>query len=127
MKTSNYLVLLPLIVLSANLSSCGGPKGTGAEEYKTYGEQVEDSKIVAKIRHNFRANPDIPSDLIYLSIDRNIVQLSGFVRTAAEANLAILTARNTPGVEDVINHLVVLSDSEYAARRAQAEANNTRR
>lgn len=127
MKTSNYLVLLPLIVLSANLSSCGGPKRTGAEEYKTYGEQVEDSKIVAKIRHNFRANPDIPSDLIYLSIDRNIVQLSGFVRTAAEANLALLTARNTPGVKDVINHLVVLTDSEYAARRAQAEARSTRR
>ena len=127
MKKAKYLVFLPLIALSANLAGCGGPKGTGAEEYKTYGEQVEDSRIISRIKHNFRANPDIPSDLIYLSIDRNIVQLSGFVRTAAEANLAILTARNTPGVKDVINHLVVLSDSEYAARRAQAEANNTRR
>ena len=127
MKKVKYLVFLPLIALSVNLAGCGGPKGTGAEEYKTYGEQVEDSKIISRIRHNFRANPEIPSDQIYLSIDRNIVQLSGFVRSTAEANLSVLTAKNTPGVKDVIDHLVVLSDPEYAARRAAAEARSTRR
>lgn len=129
MKEVKYLAILPLITLSMSLAGCGGPnpKGTGAEYYKTYGEQIEDSKIIAKIRSNFRNNPSIPADLIHVSIDRNIVQLSGFVRTPAEANLTILTTRNTPGVKDVIDNIIVLSDPEYAARRGTAEAYNTRR
>ena len=129
MKEVKYLAIIPLISVSIGLAGCGGPnpKGTGAEDYKTYGEQIEDSKIISKVRSNFRNNPSIPADLIHVSIDRNIVQLSGFVRTAGEANLTVLTTRNTPGVKDVIDNIVVLSDPGYAVRRGTAETYNTRR
>lgn len=128
MKKVKNLALLPLVALGlCVVSGCGTPKGTGYEHYKTYGEKIEDGKIIASIKNDFRANPAIPYDLIYLSIDRNVVQLSGFIRTAEEANLAVLTARRTPGVKDVINNLIVLTDPEYAARRARAEAYDTRR
>lgn len=128
MTRVRYLTLLPLIALGiCVVGGCGAPKGPRYDGYKTYGERAEDSRIIVSIRNNFRANPAIPDNLINLSIDRNIVQLSGFVRTSEEANLAVLTARRTPGVKDVINNLIALTDLEYAARRARAEAYDTRR
>ena len=122
-----YLAILPLITLGLAIGGCSSPKGTGSEDYKTYGEQIEDRKIINSIRANFRNNSAIPEHLIHLSIDRNIVQLSGFVRTTQEADLALLSASSTPGVKDVIDSLVVLSDSGYAARRGKAEAYSTKR
>lgn len=128
MKKVKYLTLVPLVALGiCVVGGCGTPKGTGYEGYKTYGEKIEDGKIIARIRNDFRTNSAIPDDLIYLSIDRNVVQLSGFIRTPEEANLAVLSAKRTPGVKDVINNLIVLTDPEYAARRARAEAYDTRR
>ena len=115
-------------VLCLNLISCGGSRGqTGREGYKNQGEQMEDTKIVTFIRNKFRNDPLIPTSLIHIAVDRGIVQLSGFVRTHEEANLAILSVKGAPGVKDVINSLIVLSGGEYAARRATVERYNTAR
>ena len=115
-------------VLCLNLISCGHPGGqTGREGYKNQGEQMEDTKIVTFIRNKFRNDPLIPTSLIHIAVDRGIVQLSGFVRTHEEANLAILSVKGAPGVKDVINSLIVLSGGEYAARRATVERYNTAR
>lgn len=117
-----------LTVLCFNLASCGhSGRETGRESYKNQGEQIEDTKIVSFIKNKFRSDPLIPTSLIHIAIDRGIVQLSGFVRTHEEANLAILSVRGAPGVKDVINSLVVLSGGEYAARRATVERYNTAR
>ena len=121
----------PLNVVHAyflNLISCGYSGGqTGREGYKNQGEQMEDTKIVNFIRNKFRNDPLIPTSLIHIAVDRGIVQLSGFIRTYEEANLAVSSVKGTPGVKDVINSLVVLSGGEYAARRATVERYNTAR
>jgi len=127
MKNIKYLASLNMIVLGLAVAGCVSPNETGTESYKSYGEQVDDKKIVNKIRANFRTNQAIPDHLINVSIDRNIVQLSGFVRTHQEADFALLSARNTPGVKDIIDSLIVLSDSGYAERRGKAEAYSTKR
>jgi len=115
-------------VLCLNLISCGGSRGqTGRESYKNQGEQIEDTKVITFIRNKFRQDPLIPTSLIHIAVDRGIVQLSGFVRTYEEANLAISSVKGAPGVKDVINSLVVLSSGEYAARRATVERYNTAR
>ena len=119
--------LLSVILMVAGLVGCGSPSITGREGYKQYGEQIEDTKIIHNIRSAFRSNPIIPDRLIYLAVDRGIVQLSGFVHNNQEADLALLTAMNVQGVKDVINSLVVLSSKEYANRRAMAESRNTKR
>ena len=117
-----------LTVLCFNLASCGNSgRETGRESYKNQGEQIEDTKIVHFIRNKFRQDPLIPTSLIHIAVDRGIVQLSGFVRTHEEANLAISSVKGAPGVKDVINSLVVLSSGEYAARRATVERYNTAR
>ena len=109
------------------LAACGGSHISGQESHKYYGEKIEDTKIVTQVMHSFRSNNTIPSKNIHIAIDRGIVQLSGFVRTNAEADIAILAARNVVGVKDVINNIVVLSSHEYALRRANAEAHDAQR
>jgi osmotically-inducible protein OsmY len=122
------LYLLLAALASLNLVSCAAPEGrTGRESYKNYGEQIEDTKIVSFIKHKFRSDPLIPHNLIHISVDRGIVQLSGFVKTHQEGDLALLNVRNTLGVKDVINNLVIMSGGEYANRRATAEKYNTAR
>lgn len=121
------LKLLGALLALVSLVGCVSPAVTGREGYKNYGEQIEDTKIIHNIRLAFRNNPIIPDKLIYLAVDRGIVQISGFVRNNQEADLALLTAMNTPGVKDVINSLVVLSSREYSEKRAIAEGRNTRR
>jgi osmotically-inducible protein OsmY len=100
---------------------------TGMESYKYYGERLEDTKIINNVRVAFSQNPLIPDKLIHLAIDRGIVQLSGFVHNNQEADVAILITKNTPGVKGIINSLVVMSSSEYSAKRAQAESTDARR
>ncbi len=126
-KNKNTLVSLPLIIMSFALSGCKAPQGTGYESYKTSNEQLEDRKVINNVRERFNTNPSIPSNLIHIAIDRGILQLSGFVHTHQEVDLAILTASSIPGVKDVINSLIVLSDSSYAKRRGAAEIENTKR
>jgi osmotically-inducible protein OsmY len=120
--------ILLITITCLSLISCGSVDGrTGGESYKNYGEKVEDTKLVNAIRNSFRSDPSIPNTLINVSIDRGIVQLSGFVPTHEAANLANLKARSTPGVKDVINNIIVLSSADYANRRSVAERYNTAR
>ena len=116
------LKLLTASFAVLSLAGCGGSTHTGMESYKVYGEKVEDVKIINKIRAEFRTNSAIPHNLIHVSIDRGIVQLSGFVHSHREADLAIMTTRAIPEVKDVINSMVVMSGSDYAVRRGGAEA-----
>lgn len=127
MKSITHLFITVLIFLGCSISGCASHQQTGFENYKTYGEKIEDRKVINLIKHRFSTNPTIPQNLIHLSIDRGIIQLSGFVRNMEQANLAILVAMNTPGVKDVIDNLIVLSDPYYAKRRAKAEAYTTKR
>jgi len=128
MKTMRYKSLVFLLTSALSVCSCESRVGAlGGESYKKYGEQVEDKKLIANVRQNFRNNKAIPDHLVHLSIDRGIVQLSGFVHNAQEADLVFLTTTSTPGVKDVIDNLVVLSGSEYARRRAAAESRDTKR
>lgn len=119
--------LLTLAFALISVVGCSSHSLTGQESYKHYGEKVEDTKIIEKVKHSFHTNPSIPSNLIHLAVDRGIVQLSGFIHNHQEADLAILSARSISGVKDVINNLVVMSSSEYSVRRAQAESQDTKR
>ena len=121
------LTLVTLTTALISVVGCNAHSPTGMESYKHYGEKVEDTKIIEKVKQSFRSNPSIPANLIHLAIDRGIVQLSGFIHNREEADLAILSARSIPGVKDVINSLVVMSSSDYSEKRAKAESQDTRR
>lgn len=102
------------------------PEGVKAS-HKNRKENHDDLRLIARVKHNFNINSSVPSNLIHLSAHRGVVQLSGFVHNAEEANNAVLNAKNTLGVVEVINSLIVLSSEEYAIKRGVAEANSTKR
>ena len=63
-EEGKYLTLVPLVALClCVVGGCGTPKGTGYKGCKTYGEKIEDGKIMARIRNDFRTNPAISDDL----------------------------------------------------------------
>jgi len=119
--------LLLATVIFINLAACGNSSMTGRESYKHYGEKIEDTKIITHVRNSFRTNSLIPDKLIYLAVDRGIVQLSGFVHSQQQADLAVASIQNTPGVKGVINNLIVMSSEAYAQQRAQAERHDAGR
>lgn len=117
----NKCKIIFLLLVFCGLTACGANSvSTTHDGYKRYGEQLEDVKTANFIRNRFRGDSLIP-DHINIAVDRGIVQLSGFVRTYEEANLAVLNARNTPGVKEVINNIIVLNSVEYSNIRANAE------
>lgn len=71
------------------------------------GEYVDDSTITAKVKSALLAKKGISSAEIAVETYLGVVQLSGFVDTADQAQLAGRTARGVGGVKEVKNSLNV--------------------
>lgn len=74
---------------------------------KTIGENIDDTNIVAKIKANLLAEPNMPSKNITVNSQKGVVQLSGFVNSLSNAEKASQIAYSIKGVHNVINHLEV--------------------
>jgi hyperosmotically inducible protein len=74
---------------------------------KTAGDVVDDSTISATIKASLLDNKDTHSVEINIDTYKGVVQLSGFVKTAAEKDLAGKIAKDTKGVTLVHNSLGV--------------------
>jgi hyperosmotically inducible protein len=53
------------------------------------------------------ADLDVKGTQVKVEVNRGIVQLSGFVDSAAQAQRAVTVARNVQGVSEVRNSLIV--------------------
>jgi osmotically-inducible protein OsmY len=71
------------------------------------GEYVDDSTITAKVKSALLAKKGISSAEIAVETYLGVVQLSGFVDTADQVQLAGRTARGVKGVKEVKNNLNV--------------------
>lgn len=73
----------------------------------TTGEAVDDSVVTAKVKSALITDPTTKAHQINVETDKGIVQLAGFVDTAAEKSRATAVARSIDGVRDVRNELDV--------------------
>lgn len=96
---SRRLFLLGLTVLMA------GCAGTTTRE--STGEYIDDSAITTKVKSALLAAKDVEGTAIKVETFRGVVQLSGFVRTAAERERAAEVARSVKGVKAVKNDVIV--------------------
>jgi hyperosmotically inducible protein len=71
------------------------------------GEYVDDSTITAKVKSALLAKKGVSSAEISVETYLGVVQLSGFVDTADQVQLAGRTARGVKGVKEVKNSLNV--------------------
>jgi osmotically-inducible protein OsmY len=69
------------------------------------GEYIDDSWITTKVKAEIFKEPSLKVTQINVETYRNVVQLSGFVDSAASMNKAVAIARSVQGVSSVKNDM----------------------
>lgn len=76
---------------------------------QTAGEMIDDSTLTAQVKTALIGDPVTKARQINVETYRGVVQLGGFVDTAAEKDRATQVARSVTGVQEVRNDLRVSS------------------
>jgi hyperosmotically inducible periplasmic protein len=90
------------VLVGAALAACAPMQGR-----ESAGEYVDDTAITAKIKAELVRDKELPATQIRVETLQNVVQLSGFVDTAAQKAKAGQMARQIAGVRDVKNDIIV--------------------
>ncbi len=93
---------MTVAALTAMIAACAPMQGR-----QTAGEYVDDATITTKITAELIKDKELPASQINVETMQQTVQLSGFVDSAAQKTKAGLVARNTEGVRDVKNDILV--------------------
>jgi len=72
-------------------------------------EEINDARIASKVKLRLAADPDINAFNIDVDIDLGVVTLRGEVNTPWQKREAASIARNTAGVKEVKNQILVVS------------------
>jgi osmotically-inducible protein OsmY len=107
MKTSlPSLTLAALFASRLGLATITGGCASTATQSST-GEYVDDSAITVKVKAAFVNDPMVKVRDVSVETFKGVVQLSGFVDTAAEKAQAERVAASISGVTSVKNSIVV--------------------
>ena len=94
-----------LIVVALMVGACSATR-----TQESPGEVIDDSTLTAKVKTALIADPVTKAGDINVETYRGVVQLGGFVDSAAEKSKATEVARSVTGVKEVRNDLRVSSD-----------------
>ena len=96
MKQLKYFSTLFFAVILVSFLGCAStPKQEGTGEY------VDDSLITAKVKAAILKEPGLKVAEINVETFKGVVQLSGFVSSAADESKAVEVARGVGGVKSV--------------------------
>ena len=91
--------LVGILFVSMALGCASTAKQEGTGEY------VDDTVITGKVKSAIFSEPSLKSAEINVETFKGVVQLSGFVSSAANESTAIQVARNVSGVKSVRNDM----------------------
>lgn len=94
--------LATAITFALALSACSPTPTTEGT-----GGYIDDSVITTKVKSALLAEKNIRSTQITVTTFKGKVQLSGFVRSQEEINLAVNAAKKVVGVTEVHNSLII--------------------
>jgi osmotically-inducible protein OsmY len=100
MKNFKRLIPVLAIVATAGLIGCAS-----TEKHEGSGQYVDDTVITAKVKTAIFEQPGLKSSEINVETFKGIVQLSGFVSTQDNINVAVATAKTVKGVSSVKNDM----------------------
>ncbi len=101
MKTQNSLVVsLALVYLALGACAASGP-------HRSTGQAIDDTTIAARTKTALLADSTTDGLNIDVEVDRDKVQLNGFVDSKVQVDRAGEIARSIPGVASVENNLKV--------------------
>jgi hyperosmotically inducible periplasmic protein len=78
-----------------------------ATEGRSAGEFLDDNIITAKVKAALAADPDVKAHEVNLAVRQGVVQLAGFVETAAQKQQAERLASQVNGVKSVDNQISI--------------------
>jgi len=102
MKTSQIKQVVPTVVMALALGACAG---TGKQE--STGEYFDDTVLTTKVKTVLLHDPVISGLAVNVETFKGVVQLSGFVKTAAERKKAHDLAHGVSGVREVKNDIII--------------------
>jgi hyperosmotically inducible periplasmic protein len=76
-------------------------------DQETVGAYVDDATITTSIKTRMIEDRAVDTGAVKVETLNGVVSLSGFAKSSAEKAQAEFLARNTKGVREVLNHLVV--------------------
>lgn len=97
-----YFSVIVCLVVTVAVLGCAGDRTS-----RSTGQTIDDSAIATKVKTALIADPEVKGTQVEVEVFKGVVQLSGFVDSAARAQRAISIARNVQGVRDVRNSLIV--------------------
>jgi hyperosmotically inducible periplasmic protein len=78
-----------------------------ATEGRSAGEFLDDNLITAKVKAALAADPEVKAHEVNLAVRQGVVQLAGFVETAAQKQKAERVASEVNGVKSVDNQIAI--------------------
>jgi osmotically-inducible protein OsmY len=97
LRGSGILVLTIVLALAWGCGSTATTEGTG--------EYVDDSVITGKVKSAIFSDSSLKVNEINVETFKGVVQLSGFVKSQADAEKAVQIARGVAGVKSVKNDM----------------------
>ncbi len=94
--------ILLAFTLTLMLAACAG----NAKQAST-GEYIDDTVLTSRVKSALLNDPNVSGLSINVETFKGTVQLSGFVKTVAERNLAVKLSRAIPGVRQVKNDILI--------------------
>ena len=97
--TRRLATIAGVLVMAAALGCASTAKTEGTGEY------VDDTVVTSKVKAAIFNEPSLKSAEINVETFKGVVQLSGFVSSAAAENTAVAVARKVEGVKSVKNDM----------------------
>ena len=102
-NSRNTVRLIGALLTTAVLSACSVTSGR-----ESGSQYVDDTTITTKVKSQLVSDVGLePANQIHVETSKGIVQLSGFVDSAAHKAEAESVARGVEGVTDVQNNIIV--------------------
>jgi osmotically-inducible protein OsmY len=101
-RTHFVSLVVCLVWVAVAVIGCAGDRTS-----RSTGQYVDDSTIANKVKVALVGDKDVKGSQVQVEVFKGVVQLSGFVDTAGQAQKAVQIARNVDGVKEVKNSLVV--------------------
>ena len=101
-KAISCTTLVLFVIVVVTMLGCAGSR-----TQKSAGDVIDDGVIGAKVKTALLADEEVSGLQVEVETFKGVVQLSGFVDTAAQANKAEQIARGVQGTKEVQNKLSV--------------------
>lgn len=108
-------LVIAISAVSLGLAAAPAMAGDNDTKERTVGEVVDDMSIAARLKTAFATDPVTDAIDIDIEVDKDNVQLNGFVDSDAERDRAEEIAMNMKGVASVENNLEIQSHDRTAS------------